>query len=70
MVKVKNNLKKIENLNNLLTHGDNDEEEFVKVNEFLINESLNDEENLDRRILEERDEELYEKLKSIDRKNM
>jgi hypothetical protein len=44
-----------------------DEEEFVKANEFLINEALNDDdENLNEDLLDQKDEVLIEKLKSID----
>jgi hypothetical protein len=54
-----------------LIHSDEfrDEEEFIEANQYLTNDALNDEESLDDETVEERDEILIEKLKSIDKKN-
>jgi hypothetical protein len=45
------------------------EEEFIKANQYLTNDVLNDEDDLDDKTVEERDELLIEKLKSLDKKN-
>ena len=45
------------------------EEDFVKANEFLINDALNDdEENLNQQLLNEKDDLLIEKLRNLDGK--
>ena len=44
-----------------------DDEEFIRANEVLVNEALNDDdENLNEDLLDQKDEVLIEKLKSID----
>jgi hypothetical protein len=68
MVKTKSKAKLV---STKLVHSDDDgcEEEFIEANEFLTNDVLNDEENLDDKTNEDRDEILIEKLKLIDKKN-
>ena len=47
-----------------------DEEEFIRANEVLVNEAFNDDdENLNEDLLDQKDEVLIEKLKSIDGRN-
>jgi hypothetical protein len=47
------------------------DEEFVQASEFLANDALNeDEENFNDRLMDEKDDELYQKLRSIDGRKM
>jgi hypothetical protein len=46
---------------------DEQDEEFIKASEFLTNDALNDDdENLNQTLLDEKDDLLIEKLRSLD----
>ena len=67
MVKVK---EKTSKKSKTLAQSDDDEQEnFIQVNQYLANDVLNDEQELDEKVVEERDEMLIENLKAIDKKN-
>jgi hypothetical protein len=62
LVKMKKNISKARSYAD-----ENDDEEFIKPNEYLTNEALNEEEeNFNEDIFDEKDEALIEKLKSLD----
>jgi hypothetical protein len=67
MVKVKDKTSK--KSKSLVQSDDDEQENFIQVNQYLANDVLNDEQEFDEKFVDERDEMLIENLKAIDKKN-